>query len=127
MTWRLTVRYRHSTEVHDVPDTAALREAVMRYRADPQIENVTWLRLPDTPLRERCPRCGALYERPAVRDRICRCGLRHVTYRCLACWATDEDPPTHDGCGEIPPDQVGIADRYSRKRWRRVNSGYGDT
>lgn len=113
VTWRLTVRYGASTEVHDLPDVQALRVAVQRLRADPRVDSYTWLRVPELTLRERCPSCGHRYERPRVRSRVCRCGLTHITYRCYGCSSVEVDPPEHDGCGDIPPDQ----ERWSTRGW----------
>lgn len=116
MTWRLTVRYGHGDEVRDLPDVQALREAVLRLRADPRVHGYQWRRLPDEQPRENCPRCGEAYIPARVHSWPCRCGLTHVTYDCYGCGLVDVDPPRHEGCGAIADDHEYWNTRYTRGR-----------
>lgn len=113
-------RYDRTERVVDLNDVAELRVAVNRARADPDVVGYRYWRLTEYPggVRTACPGCGGRYQPGQVHDRICRCGLRHLTYECRSCCTTEVDPPYEDGCGQVPFDVDGVNARY--RRWWRL-------
>lgn len=113
MGWRLTVRREHSEEIHDLPDVQALRSAIMRLRADPSAVRYEYIRQPEQPERNECPRCGQAYYPGNATADACRCGITHTSYECRSCWLELAEPPKAEGCAPLPFD----AERWSARDW----------
>jgi hypothetical protein len=121
VSWRIVLSMYDRTErIMNVADVVALRAALDRARADPDVVAWRFWRLTDRAgrIRTACPSCGERYQQGQVRDRECRCGLVHVEHECRECRAGFVDPPYGDGCGPIPVDTEGVNERYRRRRWR---------